>query len=257
MIKKLKKTLETFKYIQKSLSFIFHNLFVFKYVTLSSILIIVFVFLSFVTIVSILAPKIEALNTLLNASNEISVIIKLISVAVSSILAVGFVVATFNISSTTIISSIYANLIIRVYKRMYKEEIYSKGFIKDLKMSLVFSIKQVSLIASIFILTSILNLIPVIGNYLFIILNVFQLILISGINLFEPSLIKYELKYSDKIKFILKNYYLWPYLWVCGFMTAIPIVNILTIPVCIISSGLIAKEQFIITDKKQMTLKDE
>jgi len=248
--KNLPKTITTFKYLPKALIFIGHNPFVFVYILLSSLLILCFIIFAFLIIIKFLPPRLESINALIDSSYEVAQVVKFISLIVSTVLALGFVVASINLVSVSVTSAIYSALVSKLYLRIYKENMPEEGFGKAIKLSIAFTFKQFLISVSIFLLTGLLNLIPFVGSYLYIAINLFQIILFTGINLFEPSLIKYQIPFRRKIKFILKSFYLWPYLLVCGFLSSIPIVNIFSIPICIISSSLIAKEQFVVLDKR-------
>lgn len=134
-------------------------------------------------------------------------------------------------------------MIPRIYKEVYKEEIVHRTFSEDLVASLKYELKKLVIVLGIAILSFFLNLIPVVGNALYAILNTFQIIVITGLDSFEPSLVKLNLRFRDKVKEIVKRpKELWVFLFVIGILGNIPILNILLIPINIIAATFVAKE---------------
>jgi uncharacterized protein involved in cysteine biosynthesis len=107
---------------------------------------------------------------------------------------------------------------------------------EEITRSIGFEFKKVILMILLFIISLLLNLIPVVGSVLFVIFGFFQLIVFAGLDLFDPYLAKLNLSFRGKLKYIIKNppkYY--PFLFLAGFILTLPVINIFVFPFFVIS----------------------
>ena len=230
------------EYILKSIRYTFKNNWVFKYIGIST-LIHIFLFILTLCITSTLSVT---LFSFLNEQTKLNINGNVLSVfsGVLGVLLGGVIIYyVYRFFSSLINQIVYVQMIPRIYKEVYKEELPHRTFTEDFIASLKYEFKKLIVILLIAILSFFLNLIPGIGNALYIALNFFQIIVITGLDSFEPSLIKLNLRFRDKLKEIVKRpRELWVFLLVIGFLGNIPIVNILLIPINIIASTFVAKE---------------
>lgn len=110
-----------------------------------------------------------------------------------------------------------------------------------------FEIIKIFLIVLMFALTSILNLIPVVGNMLFIIVNYTFNSFLCVLDLQDASLSRLDYSFKNKSKFIIKN---WDLNVVFGLISSIfltiPFFNFLFLPV----ASIAATQLFIKSQKK-------
>lgn len=109
--------------------------------------------------------------------------------------------------------------------------------------STTFELKKTFLSLFILFVSFVVNVIPILGQVLFLLLNYANLILINGVSVFRPPLYRDKKnRLRDALTLSTLNPSLWLYLWITATLNAIPIVNIFTIPITIYSSILLYKE---------------
>lgn len=167
---------------------------------------------------------------------------------IAGILAVLAVILVFTSISSILNAPIYSLLTEALLKResQYILDSYPhRGLLGEIYYAIGLEINKYVVIVWIFIATLLFNVLPVVGQILFVIATILQLIIITGIDLFEPLIAKFRLRFWDKVKFILSRpFRYWPFLIVAGFLSSIPIINIITIPLSIISAITTFKEDF-------------
>lgn len=155
-------------------------------------------------------------------------------------------IVLFNSIASIVNAPIYDALTERTLNEYHIEEIqnYHGKFedVYNLWTSLGFEMKKIILSIIFFLISSLLNLIPVVGNGLFVFLNFINLVITSGIGTFDPALSRSHTKFRTKIYFVVENPAVWPFVIVSGIINAIPIVNFLTIPLTIVASTMIYVE---------------
>jgi len=230
------------EYILKSFRYTFKNSWVFKYIGISTLIhIVLFILTLCITSISSIS-----LFSSLNDQSKLNIngnILSIFSGILGVLLGAVIIYYVYRFFSSLINQIVYTQMIPRIYKEVYKEEIVHRTFSEDLVASLKYELKKLVIVLGIAILSFFLNLIPVVGNALYAILNTFQIIVITGLDSFEPSLVKLNLRFRDKVKEIVKRpKELWVFLFVIGILGNIPILNILLIPINIIAATFVAKE---------------
>jgi CysZ protein len=180
----------------------------------------------------------------LDAGSTVYVIIQVIG----TLLALFIGIILFSTLSSIVNAPVYSIMTDRLLKEKgginhtsYKE----RGAIAEIFLAIGLEIKKLILIISIFIMTLLFNILPGIGQVIFILINGLQLILITGIDLFEPLVAKKRLTFRSKVIHIIRNpLKFWPFLLVAGAICAVPVVNIVTIPICIVAAILTYSEDF-------------
>jgi CysZ protein len=180
----------------------------------------------------------------LDAGSTVYVFIQILG----TLLALFIGVVLFSTLSSIVNAPVYSIMTDRLIKEKggishtsYKE----RGAIAEIFLAIGLEIKKLILIISIFIMTLLFNILPGIGQVVFILINGLQLILITGIDLFEPLVAKKQLTFRRKVIHIIRNpLKFWPFLLVAGAICAVPVVNIVTIPICIVAAVLTYSEDF-------------
>ncbi len=230
------------QYILKSIRYTFKNTWVFKYIGISTLI----HFILFTLTLCITSISSISLFSFINDQSKLNIngnVLRIFSGVLGVLLGGVIIYYVYRFFSSLINQIVYTQMIPRIYKEVYKEELPHRTFTEDFVASLKYEFKKLIVILLIAILSFFLNLIPGIGNALYLILNTFQIIVITGLDSFEPSLIKLNLRFRDKLKEIVKRpRELWVFLLVIGFLGNIPLVNILLIPINIIASTFVAKE---------------
>lgn len=159
------------------------------------------------------------------------------------IIVFAILVLLFNVFSNIISAPIYGHLAESIADEMninYKVPRSQKNQEwVDFKNSLNFQSKRLLATLIIFLITLPLNFIPIIGQMGFFLLNPLQIIIFTGIDFFDPVLAREGLGFRKKVGFVLTRIYLWPFLLITGLLASIPVVNLITIPLGIISAILI------------------
>ncbi len=108
----------------------------------------------------------------------------------------------------------------------------------DIRRSLSFELKKLILTFLLFALSFPINAIPVIGVFVFIIVNLLFNIFVTALDFFDCGLERIRPKFRWKAKFILKNY---PYTFTFGLiaflLVTIPFVNLFAMPFLVVASA--------------------
>jgi len=153
--------------------------------------------------------------------------------------------------SSIVNAPVYSILTSKVIEKEFPEIDFPKSSIfTEIWLALLFEIKKLSISFGFLIFSLILNLIPLIGPIVFLILNLFQLFLISGLDVFEPYHSLSKFTFRRRIGEIISRPLLYsPFLLICGFIAAVPIVNIFLIPI-----SIVAATQFVKAKKRQIEI---
>jgi|GEM_PF-2720336 len=163
---------------------------------------------------------------------------------VSIIAALIFTGVIFKSISNIINSIFYSPMVAKLLaKKGYVPE-REVGVVEDLQRSIIFEIKKFIVMGVIGLLSSILHIIPIIGSVIFVLLNTIQVVLIGGVDSFEPTLALQKLKFREKLKLVLLTPDIsWPFLLVTGFINSVPVLNIVTIPISMVGATLLFSEK--------------
>jgi CysZ protein len=153
--------------------------------------------------------------------------------------------------SSIVNAPVYSVLTSKVIEKEFPEVDFPKSSIfTEIWLALLFEIKKLSISFSFLIFSLILNLIPFVGSVVFFILNLFQLLLLSGLDVFEPYHSLNRFRFRRRIAEVISRPLLYsPFLLICGFIASIPILNIFLIPVSIVSAT-----QFVKVKKRQIEI---
>jgi uncharacterized protein involved in cysteine biosynthesis len=114
-----------------------------------------------------------------------------------------------------------------------------KSALQEIGISIKIEIKKLILALGLVIISFFVNFIPILGQILFLILQVFGFIIFNGITLYEPILKQDSLRLRDQMRVIIKRpLQLWPNIAISGFLIAIPILNLIILPFAITGSIL-------------------
>jgi uncharacterized protein involved in cysteine biosynthesis len=110
-------------------------------------------------------------------------------------------------------------------------------FFIQMFISLKFEIKKIFLTIILFLLSVVVNILPGIGQLFSALFTYLSIILLNGMDILDPALDRQIDKFRNKVKFIIKNPGIWPFIFISSNLNAIPVLNIITIPISIIISA--------------------
>lgn len=213
-----------------------------KYIAAS----IVLNFISFLLTILIVFLSVNQLAFYLLQELQITTDIFLASFIQALVFVIALVIGV--ISFTTISSIISAPVWGLISERLIDEqakntssiEMVKRTWIGEISYTASFQSKRLLLIASILLLSLPLNLIPIAGQILFSTINLIQLVVITGLDLFDPIWSKSAVKFRTRLKTIIMHpAKYWPFLLIAGTLSSIPVLNILTMPICITAAILL------------------
>lgn len=106
--------------------------------------------------------------------------------------------------------------------------------------ALGFECKKLALGVLFLVFTFGLNFIPGIGSVFFLIINFLQLIVLTGLDMFEPAHTLQGLSFRRRLQNLTSNPALyWPFLVIAGLLGSIPVLNIFTNPISIVAAILL------------------
>lgn len=162
------------------------------------------------------------------------------------IVAVYLTVLIFTTVSSIFNSPIYDALTDRILEEYNVENLKPYYGYLDFAVttynSLKFEIKKLIVSLTFFIFTLILNAIPAVGNGIFVVTKYMNIIIMNGLDIMDPALTRNHVRFRSKVRFIIENPALWPYLIIAGTLNGIPVVNIFTIPLTIVSATMLYVE---------------
>lgn len=164
-----------------------------------------------------------------------------LSEVLAFVLAVVVGIVAFPSLSSIVNAPVYNALTERMLQEQDKEtpgvrKNSGRGVVGEISNAIVLEIKKLGLILSIFVLSLVLNILPVVGQILFVLLNGLQLILITGVDLFEPLIAHKRISFRQKVGNLLSHPTYWPFLLLAATISTIPVLNIVTLPIAIVST---------------------
>ncbi len=238
----MQKILLSLKTVFYGFTYVSRNKWTWKYITGA-------IFVNFILFISLLAASSFLLNYIINAilslfnievNSAIGQFITGISILFGIILALFLFVILGNIAN----APIYGAMVEKYLQIEAKNSVFvQRSFLGEIGYSLQFELKKLIILILILILTLFINLIPLIGQVLYIILLVIQLILYAGFDFFDGYLSRLNLTLRQKVKYIISDpKYNFPCLGICGFLVTIPFLNIIVWPFFILSGLRLALE---------------
>jgi len=102
---------------------------------------------------------------------------------------------------------------------------------KALGLTIIHESKKLCIVLPLTILTILLNFIPFIGSFASFALFTIQIMVVAGLDMYEPIMIYKDVRFRYKLKFLWENRSMYAsLLLVAGFLFALPVINILMIP---------------------------
>jgi uncharacterized protein involved in cysteine biosynthesis len=157
----------------------------------------------------------------------------------------------FNSISSVVNTPIYSSLTSKIIEKELPEINFPEiNIFTEIRIALVFEFKKILLSITFLICSFLLNLIPFLGSILFLILNILQIIFISGLDFFEPYHSLKKLRFRKRLLEISNNFTLYfPFLLICGLLSNVPFLNIFSNPVSIVGAAIIAKKRLFVSEK--------
>jgi uncharacterized protein involved in cysteine biosynthesis len=183
---------------------------------------------------------------LLERFNSNSDLIEVTLTVLGFLLSATIAILLFNLVSSLVSSPIFSLFSDRLrYEDGLINRIDRFSIFKSIFYSISFEIKKLIIIFLFAIILLPLNLIPFVGQVLYVILNSLQIIVITGLDLLSPYIENEHPRFSQKVKFVYRNpTKLWPLLFVAGSLGVIPVVNLFTIPLAIVAIHLAYRRFF-------------
>lgn len=170
----------------------------------------------------------------------VTAIIGLLTFLLSLILAI----LLFGFISSIVSAPIYAAFGDALRKKSGFEPAVKLSWIKLTLGELGFEFKKIFLVVILLILSLPLNLIPVIGQGLYSVFGLIQVITLTGIDLLHPYFSTTADTFRSQLNYVLRHpAELWPLLLVAGSLGVIPVINLFTIPLAIVAVHLVYERQ--------------
>lgn len=229
-------------FLTKGMKYIRENKWIWKYIFIAiGVGLILFIILSIViasTITWILNYTFAQLGV--SAVGVWESVILIIVYVISFVLAGRLFLSLNNIVN----APVYGQMAEEFLHRNNVKAIREYSLIKDILRSIFFELKKIFLVLLLLVLMLLLNIIPVLGQILTIVFAIFQIILFAGLDFFDPYLSRKNYRFRSKVKFVLgKPYKHYPFLLIAGFITSLPVFNIIFLPTFIVSGLLLAIEE--------------
>lgn len=219
----------------------FKNPWIFKYIVLA-IFLNILIFLGLASLVFWLATLVSQwLANFVGMNNFwlIGLLGLLLGFWLLSILS-NFFVSLSSIANAPVYSALTSEILRREFAELQSTK---EGIVKTLFLAFGFECKKLFLSFLFLLLTSLLNLIPFLGSLLFVFCNLLALILVTGLDVFEPYHTYRKLSFRDRIENILRFPFLYfSFLLLCGFTYNLPLLNIVLIPLSIPGAVYLMKE---------------
>jgi uncharacterized protein involved in cysteine biosynthesis len=203
-----------------------------------NIIIFVLLIYIFVLLLDTVTDNFQHFLNIENTNSYFDISVQLIQIII------GIVVSAFLFPtlSTVANSFVYDFLSERVLKdnNIYPKS--DKNFIQVSLNAVTFELKKMLIAIILLLLTFLLNLIPVIGSVLSILITYINIILLNGLDSLNAPLSTQDYIFREKMKFITINPSTWGYLFITANLNGIPVLNIVTIPISIVASSLVYKE---------------
>lgn len=153
----------------------------------------------------------------------------------------------FNIISAIVNSPVYSLLTAKIIEKEIPGVNFPESSIfTELFVATAFEFKKLVLTLLFVVLTFGLNFVPFVGSITFLIINFLQIVLIFGLDIFEPYHSLKGFKFRTRLFQIFRHFDLYgPFLVICGFLATLPIVNIILNPISIVAASVIAKKKLI------------
>lgn len=162
------------------------------------------------------------------------VVVKILILIISVLISI----YTFNTISGIVNGPFYDSLIENIFSSEGLE-IQETPFLLDIQKSIKSETKKLLLSILLFLISLIVGLIPVLGQILFAFVNFVGFLIFNGLSLYDPMWNRSSFKFKRRIETILKNpTTYWPNILLSGFLTNIPLLNLITLPYAITGSIL-------------------
>ncbi|GAB4147662.1 MAG: hypothetical protein OHK0017_09600 [Patescibacteria group bacterium] len=151
----------------------------------------------------------------------------------------------FGSFSSVVNAPIYGSLTNKLVEIHFNSsETESLSPIQGITIALGFEIKKI-LIGLVFLaLTFSLNFIPFFGSFIFLFINILQLVILTGLDMFEPYHTLRKLSFRFRMLDILSQpSKYWIFLIIAGFISSLPVLNIVLIPISIVAGILLQVEK--------------
>lgn len=238
---KLSNTISSFTYLPKAFTYLLSRPKLYPYLALPLFLNLILTTLLSVIIFNALSGFITSLLSfnILTSISYIDDIINVVSFVVTFIIS-----AYLSLSLAIIIQAPFNGMIA---EKIFEEKGVSdnvnlsvlKMIIYDIKRSIKYEIQKLLLTASILMLTLLLNLIPVIGNILFVMINSISAYIFNLVDVFDPAYSRFDYSLKTKIVQSIKSIERTAGIGIpLYFVINIPIVNFLLLPIVFTGSAL-------------------
>lgn len=235
---KIKRILSSLAFLKKGFIYCKNNKIIWKYILIA-------IFFNLIAIIF----SVIFIGSLLNFIFNLFITYTNIEITSGWYMFIGFILflpaitlafVLFGLISSIANAPVYGHLSGFIIKDLYKNKsIVDKTFVQDIMASIKFEVKKVLLSILIVLITLPVNLIPVIGTFIYFLINGLQIIVFAGLDMMEPILSRGNYSFRLKIKFIFnKPFDFWPYLLITGFLYNVPVLNIFLIPIFMVGSTL-------------------
>lgn len=151
-------------------------------------------------------------------------------------------VILFPTVSIIVSSPIYDRMVGTLFAHLDFAEGKHSGVFDSIIDSLVFAGKKIVVSLVFIVLSFVINLIPILGQIAYILGLFGNVIVLNGIDTFIPSFDRDQKRFRGVLKYVFTNPALWPFLFIAGSVNAIPIVNLVTIPISVLAGVFIYVE---------------
>lgn len=241
----INSSLQSFTYIPRAIKYLFQHPKLYPFVIIPFLLNLIFGTILFFVVLN---TSKNSLSDLLNFDflTQLKYFDQVISVF--SVIFALLLATYLSVSLAIVIQSPFNGLIVeKIFAdKGITDKMQLSGFkmlVYDIKRSLQFEIQKLLLLGSVLCLSLLLNIIPVIGNLLFVIIGFASTYLFNLMDLLDPGLDRFDLNLKQKINKITHNL---DTTFAAGLLLHlvinIPIVNFLLLPILFTSAGLLISE---------------
>lgn len=241
---KISSTLNTLFYIRKSFKYVKSNPWCWKYLIIPFVINLILSIVLWILLFNLIQGFILGLSFL-----------SIIPAFLTGLISILVLIITF--FTTIFLFYLLANIIASPFNGLLTDKMLSKAgiesenktdvvslIIREIIRALKFEALKLALVFMLFILGLIISVVPVVGVILAGLINFFGNTYLSLVDYFDPGLSYKGFEVPAKFKYV-KNITKdsWGFFLVSGLMMYIPVINIVYIPIAVITANLVLIEK--------------
>ena len=149
----------------------------------------------------------------------------------------------FTSISSIVNAPVYSNLTSEMIRREFPEApVMNSNIVSEISNALSFELKKLFLSFSFLLILFLINFIPFIGSFFYLLIIALQIIFTTSLDVFEPyhSLKKYTFR-QRIVEIGREPFANWPFMLIVGILGAIPFLNIFVTPISVVGATKLLK----------------